>query len=205
MKANKPCQSSKFVQLISIICWLWFTLRRGGVRLQSSLYWSINLLLSASLKCLYRRVIATSCLYLQSNKLLCFATGQKKDIHRVNQEASVGQKDWKYSNFKLKIFITRSLEVASFISVQFGQGNAFSFTELAAFQFTDTCCTVHTKSMYLASYGKVACMTLYLPFSQLMFDLKDHHLSLCSKYHTSMLFSNERLDFHDLKKIDQKD
>ncbi len=90
--------------------------------------------------------------------------------------------------------------MASFISVQFGQGNAFSFTELAAFQFTDTCCTVHTKSMYLASYGKVECMTLYLPFSQLMFDLKDHHLSLCSKYHTSMLFSNERLDFRDVKK-----
>lgn len=123
MKANKPCQSSKFVQLISIICWLWFTLRRGGIRLQPSLYWSINLLLSASLKCMYRRVIATSCLYLQSNKLLCFATGQKKDIHRVKQEASVRQKDWKYSHFKLKIFITRSLELASFISVQFGQGN----------------------------------------------------------------------------------
>ncbi len=121
MKANKPCQSSKFVQLISIICWLWFTLRRGGVHLHPSLYWSINLLLSASFKCMYRRVIATSCLYLQSNKLLYFATGQKKDIHRVKQEATVRRKDWKYTNFKLKI--TRSLEVVSFISVQFGRGN----------------------------------------------------------------------------------
>lgn len=74
------------------------------------------------------------------------------------------KRDWKYSQFKFIMFIVIMLEVASFFSVQFGQG----YVTLSFLIYRNGFLPIHrrlphTKCMYFTSDGKVACKTLDLP------------------------------------------